>query len=85
MKKWAGDRMATEGRYCRECRTVTQHVVVGGKDIMAYLCHQCLGRWATQLDVTEQPVSGPLARPGRRIENANAEPRTKTQDKDRPL
>ena len=76
--------MASEARYCRECRTVTQHVVVTGKDVTAQLCQECLWRWATELDSTEKPVSGQLApRPGRRIQNAKPEPRSETQGKDR--
>ncbi len=78
--------MASEARYCRECRAVTQHVVVSGKDVMAHLCQECLERWATPLEVTEKPVSGQLApRSGRRIQNAGSKRRNETQDKDRPL
>ena len=53
---------------------------------MAHLCQECLLRWSTELDVTEKPVSGQLVpRPGRRIQNANPERRSETQDKDRRL
>jgi hypothetical protein len=86
LSRWTGIRMASEARYCRECRTVTQHVVVSGKDVMAQLCQECLWRWATELDSTEKPVSGQLAlRPGRRIQNANPERRSETKDKDHRL
>ena len=78
--------MASEARYCRECRAVTQHVVVSGKDVMAQLCQECLVRWSTELDVTEKPLSGQLApRQGRRIQNANSKRRSETQDKNRRL
>ena len=78
--------MASEARYCRHCRTVTQHVVVSGRDVAAQLCRECLWRWATELDGTEKPVSGQLAlRPGRRIQNANPERRSETKDNDHRL
>jgi hypothetical protein len=78
--------MASEARYCRKCRAVTQHVVVSGKDVMAQLCQECLVRWSTELDVTEKPLSGQLAPPqGRRIQNANSKRRSETQDKNRRL
>ena len=78
--------MVSEARYCRECRAVTQHVVVSAKDVMAYLCQECLGRWSTELDLTEKPARRQLAlHLGRRIQNANPGRRTKTQDKDRRL
>jgi hypothetical protein len=78
--------MASEARYCRECRAVTQHVVVSGKDILAHLCHECLLRWSSERDVREKAVSGQLVpRPERRIQNANPEHRSETKDKDRRL
>ena len=78
--------MASEARYCRECQAVTQHIVVSAKDVMAYFCQECLGRWLTELDLTEKSTKRQLApHLGRRIQNANPECRTKTQDKDRRL
>ena len=78
--------MASEARYCRECRAVTQQVVASSKDVTAHLCQECLLRWSTELDLTEKPVSGQLApRQGRRIQNANPESRSETQDKNRRL
>ena len=78
--------MASEARYCRECRAVTEHVVVSSKDVTAHLCQVCLLRWSTELDLTEKPVSGQLApRQGRRIQNANPERGSETQDKNRRL
>jgi hypothetical protein len=77
--------MASEARYCRECRAVTQHVVVSGKDVMAQLCQECLLRWSTELD-SHRKACGQLAlRPERRIQNANSKRRSETQDKNRRL
>jgi hypothetical protein len=52
--------MPSEIRYCRKCRSMTLHVAVRGKDVMAHLCEPCLLPWASPLDSKETTARAKL-------------------------
>jgi hypothetical protein len=70
--------MATEMRYCAECRAITPHEVLGGKGIAANLCRECVLRWAGQPEVKDRPVKEKVDGTGRRL-HANPKRRGESQ------
>ena len=70
--------MPTEMRFCRECREVTAHVLVNGRDVTAHLCQRCLLQWASQLEAEEKAKGTADHHPRRRTPNGKARHRSKT-------